>query len=322
MPDCYIAIDAGTTSSRAWLVHRGTILAADSLPVGVRDTAHDGHPRRLFSGIRDLVASIRGHSTAQPTLIAAAGMITSTLGLKEVVHVMAPAGVVELAAGGIELQLPEISDLPIILFPGVRSGSWFPDEDVESTDLMRGEETLCVGLSGERSGQPLTVLNLGSHWKSIQVDGQGRIVGSWTTLSGEMLHAVMTQTILASAVPVGRPGAVDDAWRSRGAEMYRRHGLSRTLFAVRLWEVQAASRVTAEQRLAFLVGALAEEAFAVFRSAGHLTHGQVQLIGSGGVADAWQSMLEQSGILVERISEEAIALAFVAGIGRLLQQRG
>ena len=321
MPDCFIAIDAGTTHSRAWLVEGGVVRAGDSVSIGVRDTARDGHPGRLFAGLRDLVAAVRSQSDAEPTLIAAAGMITSALGLKEVAHVLAPAGAVELAAGRVEWQLPEISDLPIVLFPGVRSGAWFPEEDVESTDLMRGEETLCLGLASQRPGQPLTVLNLGSHWKSIQVDSQGRITGSWTTLSGEMLQAVMTQTILASAVPAGRPAALDEEWRSRGGEMFSRYGLSRTMFAVRLWEVQAAARVTAEQRLAFLVGALVAEGLDGFRRAGYLASGPVQLVGSGGIADAWQSLLEQSGLPVERIDGEATAQAFVLGIGELLNVR-
>ena len=319
--DCFIAIDTGTTTSRAWLVESGVVLAANSVAVGVRDTARDGHSGKLFEALRELIASVRNQSTALPQQIAAAGMITSSLGIQELPHREAPAGASEISAGRVELQLPEICDLPIVLFPGVRSGAWFQDEDVESTDLMRGEETLCVGLSCQRPGQPLTVLNLGSHWKAIQVSSQGQVTGSWTTLSGEMLHAIMTQTILASAVPAGRPESLDEEWRVRGAEMYRRYGLSRALFAVRLWEVQAAARVTAEQRLAFLVGAFVAEGVDVFHRAGYLDSGKVLLIGSGGIAETWVSMLESSGISIETIDGVAAADAFVTGIGRLLHDR-
>ncbi len=321
MSHCFIAIDAGTTTSRAWLVEQGVVLAMTTVPVGVRDTARDGHAGRLSEAIRDLVASVRSQSTSQPHLIAAAGMITSSLGLKELVHQDAPAGLAEIVAGRVELRLPEISDLPIVLFPGVRSGAWFQGEDVESTDLMRGEETLCLGLAAQRPGQPLTVLNLGSHWKAIQINSRGQITGSWSTLSGEMLHAVMTQTILASAVPSGRPESLDPHWCQRGAEMFGRHGLSRTLFAVRLWEVQAASRVTAPQRLAFLVGAFVAEGLDVFRRAGYLASGRLLLVGTGGIAEAWHNLLEQSGLSVENIDGDAAANAFVAGIGRLLVER-
>lgn len=321
MPDCFIAIDAGTTNSRAWLVEHGIVRAAESVSVGVRDTARDGHPGALHRAIRDLVSQVSLHATTSPTLIAAAGMITSALGLKEIAHQMAPAGPKELAAAAVELQLPEISELPIILFPGVRSGAWFAEEDVEANDMMRGEETLCVGLASQRPGQALTVLNLGSHWKAIQVDVHGSITGSWTSLSGEMLHAIMTQTILASAVPAGRPEALDPEWVQRGAEMLARHGLSRTLFAVRLWEVQGGTRSTGEQRLAFLVGAFAAEGLEVFRRAGYLTRGPVLLIGSGGIAEAWQLQLAQAGITIERIDGEATTRAFIDGIQRLLDER-
>lgn len=322
MPDCFIAMDAGTTNSRAWIVEGGVIRASGAVPVGVRDTARDGHSGRLWAGLRELVASVRSPSRSEPTLIAAAGMLTSSLGVREVAHQLAPVGAIELAAGSVECSLPEISDLPLILFPGVRSGAWFSDEDVESTDLMRGEETLCLGLASQRPGQPLTVLNLGSHWKAIHVDSAGRITGSWTTLSGEVLHAVMTQTILASAVPEGRPAVLDEEWCSRGGEMFSRYGFSRTLFTVRLWEVQTAAQVSAEQRLAFLVGALIAEGLDGFRRAGYLTGGVIQLVGSGGIADAWQSVLERSGLLVERIDEEGTTRAFVSGIGHLLSTRG
>lgn len=321
MPDCFIAIDAGTTNSRAWLVEHGAVRAAETVTVGVRDTARDGHPGALHRAIHDLVAQVSLQATTPPTLIAAAGMITSALGLKEIVHQMAPAGPKELAAAAVELQLPEISELPIILFPGVRSGAWFAEEDIESNDMMRGEETLCVGLASQRPGQALTVLNLGSHWKAIQVDARGSITGSWTSLSGEMLHAVMTQTILASAVPAGRPEALDSEWVQRGAEMLARHGLSRTLFAVRLWEVQGSTRSTAEQRLAFLVGAFAAEGLDVFRRAGYLTRGPVLLVGGGGIADAWQLQLEHAGIAIERIDGEATTRAFIDGIKQLIDQR-
>lgn len=321
MPDCFIAIDAGTTNSRAWLVEHGIVRAAETVSVGVRDTARDGHPGALHRAIHDLVAQVSLQATTPPTLIAAAGMITSALGLKEIVHQMAPAGPKELAAAAVELQLPEISELPIVLFPGVRSGAWFAEEDVESNDMMRGEETLCVGLASQRTGQALTVLNLGSHWKAIQVDAHGSITGSWTSLSGEMLHAVMTQTILASSVPAGRPEALDPEWVQRGAEMLARHGLSRVLFSVRLWEVQGGTRSTDEQRLAFLVGAFAAEGLEVFRRAGYLTRGPMLLIGNGGIADAWQLQLEQAGIAIERIDGDATTRAFIDGIQRLLDGR-
>lgn len=312
----FIAIDAGTTNTRALRVEAGEITAFDSRSVGVRDTARDGNNLQLKSALRELIASVRG--TSQPICVAAAGMITSALGLKEIVHCDAPAGADELVAKRLELSLPEICDLPIWLFTGVRCGEWTSPDAAESCDMMRGEETLCLGLAAHRPGQALTVLNLGSHWKAIQVNALGQITRSWTTLSGELLHAIMTQTILASAVPAGRPEAIDLAWCRRGSEQSRKDGFSRALFETRLWEVRAAQSVSPTQRLSFLIGAIIEEAWTAFRQAGDLLAGSVVLIGQGGIADGWRDRLTAEGIRSETIDPEATAECFVRGINQLV----
>lgn len=320
MPETFIAIDAGTTNSRAWLVKKGVIASSHSVPVGVRDTARDGNASRLIAGLHDLIESVRNSVSTPPDLIAAAGMVTSALGLREVPHLVAPVGPTELAAGAVKLHLPEVSELPIVLFPGVRSGAWFAEEDVESVDMMRGEETLCLGLVQNGHPRPLTVLNLGSHWKAIQVDRDGRIASSWTSLSGEMLHAVILQTVLASAVPAGRPEAFDPEFVERGMEMFRRHGMSRSLFAVRLWEVQAAARATPEQRLSYLVGVFVAEALDAFRRAGYFSGSEaISLIGQGAVVEAWKLALEAIGVRPKPIDAAAVESAFVAGICELIR---
>ena len=135
-------------------------------------------------------------------------MITSSLGLVEIPHLPAPAGLADLSAAIHTCRFPEITHLPILLIPGVRSGpSRCSLETIGSADMIRGEESLCMGLlaSGRlKAGSKL--LNLGSHWKIISIDDEGRIVASVTSLSGELIHATQTQTILASALPCRPPG--------------------------------------------------------------------------------------------------------------------
>lgn len=312
----FIAIDAGTTNTRAWLVESGQIVATASRSVGVRDTAMDGHNGKLVDGLRELIDAVRG--TSSPRCVAAAGMITSSLGLREIVHCDAPAGARELAARQLVLSIPEICDLPIHLFPGVRSGDWTLPQAAESCDMMRGEETLCIGLAARQPGQALTVLNLGSHWKAIQVNPLGQMTRSWTTLSGELLHAIMTQTILSSALPAGRPESTDLVWCRRGSAMTRQDGFSRVLFETRLWEVRAGESVTPVQRLSFLIGALIEDAWSVFQKAGFLQERPVQLVGSGAVAEGWHDRLSTAGIAAETIDAETAANSFVRGVSELL----
>lgn len=313
----FIAIDAGTTTSRAWRVVDGRIAAAETRSVGVRDTARDGHSGQLIAALGELVAAVRGAEAV--SCVAASGMITSSLGLREIPHCDTPAGVRDLAGHSVTLTVPKICELPIVLFPGVRTGDWSCTDTAESCDMMRGEETLCIGLAEGRPSQDFTVLNLGSHWKAIQWSHTGHIAGSWTTLSGEQLHAIMTQTILASAVPSGRPSEIDLVWCRRGEHLVQQHGFSRALFEVRLWEVRAARDVTAIQRLSFLIGTLIEDAWQAFEKSKSLTSQEVILLGQGSVATAWIERLRREGRRPILVSPDEQAQYFVNGIRQLLQ---
>ncbi len=321
MPDTsiLIAIDGGSTNTRVWLLREGIVLAQASAMVGVRDTARDGSSEKLRAALRQMIARVRAEQPGiQPLLVAAAGMITSPLGLAEVPHVPAPASADDLARGAQRTTFPDIADLPFWLFPGVRSGEHASD-DVSQMDVMRGEETLCAGLAvAERHPPPFTLLNLGSHWKLIQVDAAGRIARSRTTLTGELIHATQTNTVLASGLPAGKLERLDDAWCDRGMTELRRSGLARALFCVRLYEMRG--RGTPEQRMSFLIGAyVAAEQPALMQSGFLKPESPVLLAGSGAITTAWQGALATAKIPVHASAEEEIESAFLSGICRLAQ---
>src|SRR5260221_8523220 len=146
-----LCVDSGTTNTRAWLVAGDRILARREAARGARDSARDGHHRALRGALRDLIAGLRatcdGHDVLPPRHIAAAGMVTSAQGLVEVPHVLAPAGIRELAAGARGTLPPDVADLPLVFVPGVRTAAIAgPAPGIGATDVMRGEETLCIGL--------------------------------------------------------------------------------------------------------------------------------------------------------------------------------
>ena len=187
-------------------------------------------------------------------VVVAAGMLTSSLGLRGVEHVPAPAGVDELAARLERHSFPSVTDLPVVLIPGVRSGPLKAQRDaVGSTDVIRGEETAAIGLHllGWLPAGGI-VLSLGSHWKAIHVDRDGRIVSSVTSLGGELLDVVTSQTVLAGSLPRQWPTTFDDAWVDEGVHEAQRSGYARALFCVRLLEQRVTS--TPEERLAYLIG--------------------------------------------------------------------
>ncbi len=249
-----------------------------------------------------------------PSCIVASGMITSSLGLIEVPHVAAPAGLPELAASAQRHVFPEIVEVPILFIPGVRSGPLQCDhETVGAADVMRGEETLCIGLNALGLLRPnSTLLNLGSHWKLIKLDQDARIASSVTSMTGELIHAAQTQTILAGSVPQERPAAIDQTWLEAGVSEQRRSGLARALFCVRLLEQSSAS--SPEQRLSFLIGAFLASDMDAMISRGWLgSECPVVITGVGAISEAWREVLAKSSIQAIPLSDSEVERGLLTG---------
>jgi len=317
-PPTFIAIDGGSTNTRVWLLKHGQVEARSSAMVGVRDTVREGSPAKLHATVRDLIAQVRAaRPDVRPTLVAGAGMITSSLGLAEVPHVMAPAGVEDLARGARQVTVPGITDLPCWLFPGVRCRAAVPSEVVAS-DVMRGEETLCVGLTAlGRVALPGTILTLGSHWKLIELQRDGAIARSRTSISGELIHSVQTGTVLASSLPEGRLEKLDVPWCRRGMAEARKSGLPRALFCVRMLDLDGGSNP--EQRMSFLLGAFVEAELVALLDSGPLASGKpMVVVGSGAVAEAWRMALVAQNLPAQVLAEDQAEAAFLAGLGQLV----
>lgn len=123
---------------------------------------------------------------------------------------------------------------------------------------MRGEECETLGawrLLGKPRGRR-AFLWPGSHTKLVELDEQGRISRSQTTLAGEIFSAVATQTLLAASLP--KHGALPQSPDPEALEMGRRlveqSGLTRAAFAVRL--AALADTLSQEARAAFWLGAV------------------------------------------------------------------
>ena len=98
----YIAtIDCGTTNSRVYVVNEeAEVLGKASKKVGVKDTASTGSTETLKTGLKEAYyAAVEGAGLESKDIafIISSGMITSELGLKELPHLWAPAGMQELA---------------------------------------------------------------------------------------------------------------------------------------------------------------------------------------------------------------------------------
>ena len=314
-PDSMVLLDVGSTNSRGWLTRDGAILDSRSLPVGVRNGARDESGSAVSSAAAALIQAL---APASGTFgVAAAGMITSAEGLAEVPHVRAPASVDDLAAGAVRLSATSISPVPILLVPGVRTS---PQRDEAYGDVLRGEETLVIGLLalGLMAREDL-LFNAGSHWKMIAVDSEGRIARSRTSLGGEAVHAMQTSTLLSASLPGGPLAHVLPDWLEAGADEAAREGLLRALFAVRLLDQRGDT--TPEQRLAWLIGACVSDDVRALLRLGHLSSSSRVLVsGPAAVPAAWAHMLRREGCESSVLAPDAVERAFVTGLLRVVER--
>src|SRR4030095_9414425 len=232
----YFAVDSGTTNSRVWLMRDREVLAKKRVSVGVRNTAIDGNNHALVKGIRETIFDLTSENGAdeQPQIVIAAGMITSNLGLHEVRHVQAPAGLLELASNIQEKHFEDLQGIHFYFLPGVRSGPGVADLDnIDSIDIMRGEETEVMGALEEieriQDG-PLLYIHLGSHTKMIQLDASRRISAGASTLAGELTQSIVEQTILRSSLPESPFATFTPKFFSQGWEHCQRVAITRSLY--------------------------------------------------------------------------------------------
>ena len=236
MSKCYLVIDCGTTNLRVTLLDENrNKLDSVKAEGGVRHTSIDGHNGRLRTMLKESIETVlskNGYTAEDVEKCVASGMITSALGLLEIPHVPAPAGVAELRAAMQEKVFEDIAPFPIAFIPGVRNFAGPVDmENFSEMDMMRGEEVEAIA----PKGAAMFVLP-GTHNKFVSMDAQGRILGCMTSISGELLDAVTHHTIIAEAVGHSfvNAGEYDAEYAKAGARECAVSGLGRAAFAGRI----------------------------------------------------------------------------------------
>lgn len=253
-----ITIDTGTTNTRVCLWSATDCMAQATAPVGVRDTVRSGDNRGLkaaLSGLYERVMADGGLTPDCEVVVIAAGMITSSLGLLELPHLSAPVGLAQLARGMVSRRIDGFLDRPVWFIPGVKNS--VPDlslDNIESMDMMRGEETETYGLLATGTTGASLILLPGSHAKMVSVSAEGRITGCITTLSGELLDVITKNTLIADALENGFCDDIDEPMLLRGAAMGRQVGLSRVCFSIRIMAMFA--DLSRNQRANVLLGAV------------------------------------------------------------------
>jgi 2-dehydro-3-deoxygalactonokinase len=316
-------VDMGTTRTRAWVTKGETVWSHLAADFGVRDIAGGRSREWLRFKLIEVLQQTqelaeRSGCPEFPEAIVAAGMITSNQGLVPLDHLDAPADVKHFYPRLFVEQLHGFHDLPLVVVPGLRTLVKPTEQSLTSiVDLMRGEETLCLGLVELELLNTRTALwHLGSHWKWIWFDDKHRIAGSRTALTGEMIHAIQANTLLASALPQHKPLALDPTWLDLGFDEATCSGLGRAMFCLRLLEQDRQS--TADQRLSFLYGAFIQsEAVHVEQVLTACGAEAVLIAGDAPLAAAWDRMLCKRGIESSILNESEKVHAFLTGLRSL-----
>jgi 2-dehydro-3-deoxygalactonokinase len=254
-----LTIDTGTTNTRVSVWQDGVVTGQAARQVGVRDTAITGSKARLEEGVRETIADALAAASldaADVGRVLASGMITSNMGLCEIPHVVAAAGIDDLAGAMRESHLPGVWREPIWFVPGVRNAvDHIGLHNCEAMDMMRGEEVESFALV-ERLGldEPTVIVLPGSHSKFVSIDAARRIEGCVTTLAGELLHVISHDTILASSLKEGFAQRIDAEMLLAGAASAKKIGLGRACFSVRILDQFAV--YDANARANFLLGAV------------------------------------------------------------------
>ena len=241
-----LCLDGGTTNTRIRLMDGTRTVDAEAVKIGSSERDNRALRDAVAQMIRTLLTR-NGLRQADIPAILAAGMVTSEFGLYELPHLLLPAGIDELARGAKRVEIPEITSIPFWFVPGVKGTDAEPD-------MMRGEETECVGLCAAMGvREPAAVILPGTHNKVILFDGE-RMTAIASMMSGEMIAALSGHTLLRHSLPDPLPKAYDETALFAGADYCRQYGL--TDAALRVRSIAKAGTRTPEWLSSYLVGAV------------------------------------------------------------------
>jgi 2-dehydro-3-deoxygalactonokinase len=294
MPRPLIALDWGTTRARAFLISAtGEVLARRSADQGIQSVPPGGFPAAFEAIAGDL------RKAAPDAAIVLAGMVGSRNGWIEAHYVACPASPDAIAAAGMKVTLAD--GTPAAILPGLSC-------DEGAFDVMRGEETLIVGLG---LGDGIACLP-GTHSKWALVE-RGRITRFASFMTGEIYGLLRQHSILSRLAeePAGHDAARGAAEGLAAAT--RPGGLLNTAFASR-------SEVLAGRMPGGAVGPYLSALLVGHEIAGAQAllgrSDTIHLVADGALAQSYGAALASMGIAAKLTTPEA---AFVAGVRRLAE---
>lgn len=247
----FAVIDCGTTNSRIFLLNeKFEIIKKGNKKIGVRDTAIHGSNEVLKMGLKELMEDVvvsSGLKMQDIKFAITSGMITSEIGLLEIPHLWAPAGIDDLAGNIKVVKDLDIFplDIPLYFIRGIKN--FFPQDttykDLRKIDFMRGEETQVAGLISlyPELSYPVMMVVLSSHTKYIYINKEKKVHSSLTTLSGQIYDAIKKETSIGKSIQGNEDKKDNDYFNENiidtAYDSVKNAGFLRTLLMPRFMEV-------------------------------------------------------------------------------------
>lgn len=263
-----ITLDATNTTTRAFLWDDEKAVEMTTENAGLQNGAE------LKKAAKDCIENVlakKGITYDQVDKIVACGMLTSGIGLYELPHIKAPAGIMDYAKNMKDVLLEEIAPIPITFIPGMKNDvSEISLDTFEAMDIMRGEEIDCAAIlsTSNQEGPCMVVLSEYYHTKFISVNAAGQMTGCLTTITGDILSCITNKTDIGGCVD-GKFLEADEYDKDmilRGYRAAKKVGLGRIGFSTKILNIFV-EKDKAKLRNFLLGAALSEDVQCVKNSA-------------------------------------------------------
>ncbi|SDQ71938.1 2-dehydro-3-deoxygalactonokinase [Pseudovibrio sp. Tun.PSC04-5.I4] len=279
----WIAVDWGTSSLRAWLIdengttqnHAKTTQGAGTL-----------QPSEFEGVLLDLVGDWLP-SNANPTQVYICGMAGSRQGWTEAEYVPVPTKLTELHT---QLVAPKTTNARIqpFIVPGLCQKS------AEHPDVMRGEETLLLGILDELSNKSGVFCLPGTHSKWVEME-EGTITRTSTFLSGELFALIAKQSILRHSLDTEAELDKDVFLSTLDQLKNQEATLLGNLFGLRAGQLlNGTSTQAGASRLSGLI--IGTELLGMLAKCGNNPPKEVHLVGGSVLAETYALALQHLGI--------------------------
>lgn len=273
----------------------------------------------IIQGIKKIIKQ-NSLKESQMSYIVGSGMLTSDLGILEIPHISAPARLIDFLKNCKIIISEDFFQIPFILVPGMKNLTDVTDINIDTMDMLRGEEVETFGLLEQLkpTGKGLIILP-GSHTKYLLIGENQTLLASYSTLGGEVLSAIRGNTILSNSIGKGLIEVIDKDQLLAGYQASESVGLTRCFYHIRLQHLF--SNLDANERANYLVGAVLQSDLKALHSFlnNHQKLDWMIVGGSNPLREAFAYLLRKKypNINIIEVTNEQVEYAYIYGAKKI-----